>query len=82
MKTKITLYGTSACHLCEQALEIIQPIALAYDIAINLVDIADNDALLDEYGLHIPVIAVSEREFLRWPFDTRQVSAFLAKIKN
>ena len=82
MKTKITLYGTSACHLCDQAFKIIQPIALSHDIAINLVDIVDNDALLDKYGLIIPVIAASEGEFLRWPFDIQQVSAFLAKIKN
>jgi hypothetical protein len=82
MKNEITLYGTSVCHLCEKALEIIQPTALAYNLTINHIDIADNEALMGEFGLYIPVVTAPNGELLRWPFDAILFDTFLASNKN
>jgi sulfur relay (sulfurtransferase) DsrF/TusC family protein len=82
MKNEITLYGTSACHLCEEAFEIIQPTALANNLTITHIDIADDDALMEEFGLYIPVVTAPNGEFLRWPFDTNLFDTFLANNKS
>ncbi len=72
---KLALYGTSACHLCEEAAALTQRLGLAPE----LVDIADDDALRERYGLRIPVLrrADSGAE-LEWPFDAVQLARFLA----
>ncbi len=71
----VELYGTSGCHLCDQAKDILR---LA-DIAYTPVDVADSDALLEKYGMRIPVLrrADSDAE-LGWPFDRIAVERFLS----
>lgn len=81
MDNVITLYGTSACHLCEEAYAILEPLAQTLALNILRVDIADNDTLLETYGLHIPVLSAYGTE-LRWPFDMEKAEAFLMHNKN
>ena len=71
----VELYGTSGCHLCDQAKDILR---LA-DIAYAPVEVADNDALFEKYGMRIPVLrrADSDAE-LGWPFDRIAVERFLS----
>lgn len=76
MSEKLIFYGTSACHLCEDALSVVAPIIQARGISLIKIDIADDDNLLARYGLRIPVIAYRNME-LGWPFGLEQVSALL-----
>ena len=70
----LILYGTSCCHLCEQAETILHEAGAVAEH----VDIADDDALLERYGTRIPVLrrADSGAE-LGWPFDAADVAGFL-----
>jgi glutaredoxin len=77
----LILYTTAGCHLCEDAEAI-----LAYcqrnraDISWQAVDIADDDALVQQYGLRIPVIkSVQTGAEIGWPFDAGQVMALKTK---
>jgi hypothetical protein len=81
LSSELILYGTSGCHLCEEALDIIVPVALAMGLAVREIDIAGDEALEHAYGLRIPVLAVKGGE-LGWPFTTDEVSAFLAPYKD
>lgn len=70
---ELTLYGTSACHLCELAEELLaELLAVHSDWQVELVDIADSDELVTAYGQRIPVLAIEERE-MDWPFDRDEV---------
>lgn len=72
-----TLYGTSACHLCELAEELL--VALCRDnpgVAFEKVDISDSDALLDRYGVRIPVMRDASGRELDWPFSASQLREF------
>jgi hypothetical protein len=77
----LILYSTSACHLCEEALQIVQPIAKAVNLDLLQVDIAGDESLETLYGLRIPVLVFDKRE-LGWPFDTPQLLKFLGVQKN
>jgi hypothetical protein len=73
------LYGTSACHLCELAEEMLealrkQGLTLAYD----KVDISESDDLFERYGLVIPVLQGPRGEELRWPFSGEELRQFIA----
>ncbi|CAA0111171.1 Uncharacterised protein [BD1-7 clade bacterium] len=77
----IILYHTVGCHLCEDAEVVLSSFRKAGVIDVTLVDIADDDALVDLYGIRIPVIrkadAPTEEGELGWPFDHDKVNEFL-----
>lgn len=71
------LMGTLGCHLCEQAEQILLPF-LSEGVVVELIDIAESEALVGEFGLRIPVLRrLDTGAELDWPFEARQVSAFL-----
>ena len=73
------LYGTSACHLCELALEMVMGQQLAMGgFEVEEVDISASDALFQRYGLLIPVLQHPDQRELNWPFGPEQLQAFLA----
>ena len=77
MPPECQLFTTLGCHLCELAEEEIMPL-VEHGLMVELIDIADSEALVDAYGLRIPVLRrVDTGAELDWPFDADQVVAFL-----
>jgi hypothetical protein len=77
MPPECQLFTTLGCHLCELAEEEIMPL-VEHGLLVELVDIADSQALFEAYGLRIPVLRrVDTGAELGWPFDTEQVVSFL-----
>ena len=73
------LYGTSACHLCELAEEMIAALRTAgCEISVAKVDISDSDELMLSYGVRIPVLRHPNGRELGWPFSAEQLLAFCA----
>ncbi len=76
--SRFTLYGTSACHLCDVAGQMLaEAQAQGVDHELEKVDIADSDELFERYGLFIPVLRHADGRELRWPFDPPQLREFL-----
>ena len=75
----LTLYSTDGCHLCEEAEHLLET-ARRGGMAVEwtIVDIANDDALFERYGWHIPVLTDAGGRELRWPFDGEGLLAFLA----
>ena len=71
----IELYGTAACHLCDQAIAMLEHVGCSA----LYIDIASADDKFDRYALRIPVLrrADSGAE-LDWPFDIVAVLAFIS----
>lgn len=75
MQTKIKLYGTGFCHLCEEAEAILNQAGINADH----IDIAEDDALLEKYGTRIPVLQrIDNNAELGWPFDAASAAQFLS----
>ena len=69
----LVLYGTPHCHLSEQALALLAQCG----ITAEHVDIADDDALLERYGVRIPVLLrTADGAELGWPFDAEKLAIF------
>ncbi len=83
MKT-LLLYTTAGCHLCEQAEALLLPV-LDYlkanfpeGVSLKPVEISESEALVERYGIRIPVIRVEgQEEELGWPFDQAIAFAYL-----
>lgn len=74
---RLILYGTAGCHLCDLAEACLAP-RLTQAMSCELVDIAENDQLMADYGVRIPVLrCVDDGAELGWPFDGAAVIAWL-----
>jgi len=68
------LYGTSSCHLCEEAATLLQDLRLGW----SDVDIAEDGELMQRYSLKIPVLQRADNQAeLCWPFSGSDVLAFI-----
>ena len=69
------LYSTSHCHLCESAQTLLAELNVD---TVNIVEIADDNQLLSEYGTRIPVLKrVDTNAELDWPFNSVDIALFL-----
>lgn len=76
MTIQLNLYSTSHCHLCELAHSLVMQ--LPDNIEVTLIDITENDTLLTEYGLRIPVLQRQDTKAeLNWPFSEVGLRKFL-----
>ncbi|MGE7992779.1 glutaredoxin family protein [Pseudomonas sp. NPDC089554] len=77
MLPECQLFGTLGCHLCEVAEGVLMPF-VERGLLVELVDIAENEALFERYSLSIPVLRRCDSGAeLAWPFEADQVVAFL-----
>ena len=76
MSRQLNLYSTAHCHLCELAYSLVmQP---SNNIEINLIEIAENETLLIQYGSRIPVLQRQDTQAeLDWPFNETSLHEFL-----
>lgn len=65
----LTLYGTTGCHLCDQAETLLRQAGGARALEWCYVDIALDEALVAQYGTRIPVLRADDGRELGWPFS-------------
>ncbi|WP_071460735.1 glutaredoxin family protein [Bacillus massilinigeriensis] len=62
MKGAVTLYMREKCHLCSDAKEMLQSLQEQWDFSIVEVDIDNDDDLVEQYGITIPVVVLNGEE--------------------
>ncbi|MCW8875829.1 MAG: glutaredoxin family protein [Kangiellaceae bacterium] len=77
----IQLYTTAGCHLCEQAEAMFNYLAqndakIANKFSILPIEIAGDEALVEQYGIRIPVLSNNSHE-LGWPFELEELKDWL-----
>ena len=78
-KKGLVLYGTSACHLCEVAQDMLEHHHKnCAEIDYSSLDISESEELFQAYGLKIPVLRRADGLELDWPFSLEELTAFLA----
>ena len=78
MQKEYILYGTSGCHLCDVAESIISTAIKNHAITYIKQDIVEEDNLLNQYALTIPVFkSLATQEELCWPFTEEGIQAFI-----
>ena len=80
MRRTITLYGRPGCHLCDDALALLERIRADAPFALRSVNIEDDDALLRAYLERIPVVAVDGVEVYDFYVDEADLRARLARV--
>ncbi|MDF1766099.1 MAG: glutaredoxin family protein [Gammaproteobacteria bacterium] len=78
--TDLIFFTTSACHLCEEAEQLLIAVAggLAFELEVEAIDIAEATELVERYGVRIPVLRRNvDNAELDWPFDADALAPFL-----
>ncbi|MQM37704.1 hypothetical protein KBTX_01706 [wastewater metagenome] len=74
----VEFYTTEGCGLCEEAMEMLHPIAQRLAIDIQVREILDDDDWEARYGIRIPVLRRGDTGAeLGWPFDEAALYRFL-----
>lgn len=75
----VQFYTTEGCRLCDEALEMVQPIVERLRFELQVIEIMDNAEAESAYAEHIPVMGRSDRSApLYWPFSAAAVYRYLA----
>jgi hypothetical protein len=74
-------YTSAGCHLCEDAEALLRQLFGTNFSQVEAIEISESDALVERYGIRIPVIAYrsenGEWRELGWPFDAARLAEFL-----
>jgi hypothetical protein len=69
---RLVLLSTDHCSLCERALDLLLSMPELRGWQLQVVDVADDEALQTRYGERLPVLLAGTRE-LAWPFAASEV---------
>lgn len=77
---RLDLMTTEGCHLCDDAVDILQQGLEPGEAEVDLVDIVYDETLMVRYATRIPVLVdrVGGGE-LDWPFDGQGLAQFLQR---
>ena len=65
----LTLYSRPGCHLCDEMKAVIDRVAARLPLRLEVVNIDDDPALTERYGLEIPVLLVDGRKVAKCRID-------------
>jgi glutaredoxin len=66
---RVTFYGRAGCHLCDDAMTVVQRVRREQAFSLEIVDIESDDELLMRYLERIPVVAVDGDELFQFFVD-------------
>jgi glutaredoxin len=76
----VTLYGRPGCHLCDDALLVLERVRAEAPFELRRVNIEDDDALLRAYLERIPVVSFDGEEVYDYRVDEGDLRARLARV--
>jgi len=76
---EIVFYTTQHCSLCEAAMDALLALPEAQGSQLRTIDVAESDALMEQFGALIPVVAVGESR-LAAPFDQAMLQQWLRDL--
>jgi glutaredoxin len=80
--TLVTLYGRTGCHLCEDALKVLQSLQVELDFEIEEILIDGDEELSKKYGEKIPVTLIDGEHHDMWRVDPVRFRSSLEKHRR
>ena len=79
MTRVVTVFSRPGCHLCEEAIELLEGLQRP-DIRVETVDIEADERLLGRYLERIPVVALDGVELYDFHVDTEDLLRRLNRL--
>ena len=78
----LTLLSRPRCHLCEEALRQIEPLAAGFGARLRIVDVDCDQTLRERFGNDIPVLFLGSEELADHRIDAASPRAALAQASK
>ncbi|MBI9113939.1 glutaredoxin family protein [Sanguibacter suaedae] len=76
---RTVLYSREGCHLCEEALAVVERVCAAVGESWAVVDVDSTQALRERYGEYVPVVEVDGVQQGFWRIDGERLVRALAR---
>ena len=76
----VIIYSKPGCHLCEEAIRVLQRIQTQNPFALEEVNIQDDPTLLAEYGEQIPVVTLNGTFLFEYTVDETRLRQLLKEV--
>ncbi|WP_286218498.1 glutaredoxin family protein [Paraoerskovia sediminicola] len=79
---RVLLYSRAACHLCDEARDVVVQVCSDAGESFDEIDIdapGADPALREEHGEHVPVVLVDGRQQGFWRVDAGRLARALAR---
>ena len=77
---RLTLYGRSYCHLCDDMLAALQPLLEEFGFAVDVVDVDSDAGLEQRFGVLVPVLMHAEKQLCHYHLDPARVRVYLTAV--
>jgi thioredoxin reductase (NADPH) len=78
---RLTLYGRSYCHLCDDMLAALAPMCSEFGFAVDVIDVDSDQVLEQRFDTKVPVLMHADTELCHYHLDAGKVRAYLVKIR-
>jgi glutaredoxin len=78
----VTTYVRPGCHLCTEALTVLERLRAAHAFSLHVVNIEDDDALHARYLERIPVVALDGTELYDFTVDENDLQRRLRAVES
>jgi glutaredoxin len=83
---RLTIYSKPGCHLCDEMKSLVHRIIAEQSndrvIALEEIDISSDSALLDRYGLEIPVLLIDGKKVAKYRVSETELTGMLEARKG
>lgn len=79
---QITLYTRPGCHLCEDAAELLEHLAIHHPLKVVEVNILNDVDIYERYKHSIPVIAIAGGPTIQAPIHADMLARALTEIDS
>ena len=79
--TLVRLYGKPGCHLCDDALEVIQRVQRDVGFQVEEVDITLDPVLANRLGERIPVVEIDGAEAFEYFVDAGELRRLVGMVR-
>ena len=76
----VTLYTKPGCHLCDDALRVLQRVQKLQPFALEEINVQADPALLAEYGEQIPVVTLNGTFLFEYEVDETRLRQLLKEV--
>jgi thiol-disulfide isomerase/thioredoxin len=79
---RLTLYGRAWCHLCDDMLAALAPLAAEFGAQVDVIDIDSDPELEARYDVLVPVLVHDGVELCHYRLDAARVRTALAATRT
>jgi glutaredoxin len=78
----LTLFSKPGCHLCDEMKRLIDTVAARVPLTMDVIDISTDPALMDLYGLEIPVLLIDGKKAAKYRVTERELEEKLRRSRR